>query len=153
MQTPRVGRDGSNPIAQRGADPGRLLPRAAVWLVWSVTALEMAIGALALSFGALNYDALAEVLTKVAPQALWAMSFPLVGAVIATHRPRNPLGWIFLIIGLCEGLLTFGYQYASYVFRTAPGAGPGRGAGRLGRPVGLGARSRAGAHLRTAAVP
>jgi hypothetical protein len=74
MQTPRVGRDGSNPIAQRGADPGRLLPRAAVWLVWSVTALEMAIGALALSFGALNYDALAEVLTKVAPQALWAMS-------------------------------------------------------------------------------
>jgi hypothetical protein len=53
------------------------------------------------------------------------MSFPLVGAVIATHRPRNPLGWIFLVIGLSEGLLSFGYQYASYVFRTAPGAGPG----------------------------
>jgi hypothetical protein len=73
----------------------------------------------------MNYRSLAEVLTGVAPQALWAMSFPLVGAVIATHRPRNPLGWMFLVIGLSQGLTSFGSQYASYVFRTAPGAGPG----------------------------
>jgi hypothetical protein len=53
------------------------------------------------------------------------MSFPLVGAVIATHRPRNPLGWMFLVIGLSQGLTSLGYQYASYVFRTAPGATPG----------------------------
>jgi hypothetical protein len=108
-------RNGSDAVAQRGDNPGRVLPRAAVWLVWSVTALEVTIGALALIFGTLNYHALDEVLTRVAPQALWAMSFPLVGAVIATHRPRNPLGWIFLVIGLSEGLLSFGYQYASYV--------------------------------------
>ena len=53
------------------------------------------------------------------------MSFPLVGAVIATHRPRNPLGWMFLVIGLSQGLVIFGHEYASYVFRTAPGAAPG----------------------------
>jgi hypothetical protein len=49
----------------------------------------------------------------------------LIGAVIATHWPGNPLGWIFLIIGLSEGLIIFGAEYAIYVFRTAPGAGPG----------------------------
>ena len=31
-------------------------------------------------------------------------SFPLAGAVIATHRPHNPLGWMFLVIGLSQGL-------------------------------------------------
>lgn len=85
----------------------------------------MTLGVLALVYGALNYDSLTEVLTGVAGQALWAMSFPLVGAVIATHRPRNPLGWMFLVIGLSQGLTSFSGLYASYVFRTVPGAAPG----------------------------
>jgi hypothetical protein len=125
MQTPGASRDGSGTVAQRGADPGRVLPRAASWLVWTVAGVGVTIGVLALVYGALNYHALDQVVTRVAPQALWAMSFPLVGAVIASHRPRNPLGWIFLVIGLSQGLTSFGYQYASYVFRTAPGGAPG----------------------------
>ena len=125
MQTPRATRDGPDTVAQRGADPGRVLPRVGVWLVWTVSGVGVTIGILALVYGALNYRSLAEVLTGVAPQALWAMSFPLVGAVIATHRPHNPLGWMFLVIGISQGLVSFGGQYASYVFRTAPGAGPG----------------------------
>jgi hypothetical protein len=89
--------------------------------------LGVTLGVLALVYGALNYDSLDAVLTRVALQALWAMSFPLVGAVIATHRPRNPLGWIFLVIGVSTGLVVCGYEYASYVFRTAPGTAPGGG--------------------------
>jgi hypothetical protein len=125
MQTPRASSDGSGTVAQRAAMPGRGLPRPAVWLVWAISGVGVTLGVLALIFGALNYQALNDVLTRVAPGALWAMSFPLVGAVIATHRPRNPLGWIFLVIGISTGLVAFGSQYASYVFRTAPGAGPG----------------------------
>jgi hypothetical protein len=68
------------------------------------------LGVLALVYGALNYESLNAVLTRVALQALWAMSFPLVGAVIATHRPGNPLGWIFLVIGISTGLVVFGSQ-------------------------------------------
>jgi hypothetical protein len=77
----------------------------------------------------LNHGSARAVLTTVALQAVWAMSFPLVGAVIATHRPGNPLGWIFLVIGLSQGLVVCGYEYASYVFRTAPGTAPGGGLG------------------------
>ena len=125
MHAPQIGKDRSATVAQGAADPGRRLPRAGVWLVWAVSGLGVTLGVLAFVYGALNYDSLSGVLTSVALQALWAISFPLVGAVIATHRPRNPLGWIFLVIGVSKGLVVFGYEYASYVFRTAPGTAPG----------------------------
>src|SRR5512132_3463673 len=128
MHPPKPSPDGSNAVAQRRADPARVLPRAGVWLVWTVSGLGVTLGVLAFVYGALNHHSLlTEVLTSVALQAVWAMSFPLVGAVIATHRPGNPLGWMFLVIGLSQGLVVFGSQYAIYVFRTAPGTGPGGG--------------------------
>jgi hypothetical protein len=127
MHAPQIAKDRSGTVAQDAADPGRVLPRAGVWLVWAVSGLGVTLGVLAFVYGALNYGSLDAVLTRVALQALWAISFPLVGAVIATHRPRNPLGWIFLVIGISEGLVVFGYEYASYVFRTAPGTAPGGG--------------------------
>ena len=127
MHAPQIAKDRSGTVAQGAADPGRVLPRAGVWLVWAVSGLGVTLGVLAFVYGALNYGSLDAVLTRVALQALWAISFPLVGAVIATHRPRNPLGWIFLVIGISEGLVVFGYEYASYVFRTAPGTAPGGG--------------------------
>jgi hypothetical protein len=127
MHAPQIGKDRSGTVAQGTADPGRVLPRAGVWLVWAVSGLGVALGVLAFVYGALNYDSLGAVLTRVALQAVWAMSFPLVGAVIATHRPHNPLGWIFLVIGVSTGLVVFGYEYASYVFKTAPGPAPGGG--------------------------
>jgi hypothetical protein len=127
MHAPQIAKDRSGTVAQGAADPGRVLPRAGVWLVWAVSGLGVTLGVLAFVYGALNYGSLDAVLTRVALQALWAISFPLVGAVIATHRPRNPLGWIFLVIGISEGLVVFGYEYASYVFRTAPGTAPSGG--------------------------
>jgi hypothetical protein len=125
MHAPQIAQDRSGTVAQGAANPGRVLPRAAAWLVWAVSGLGVTLGILALVYGALNHESLDTVLTRVALQAVWAMSFPLVGAVIATHRPGNPLGWIFLVIGFSTGLVVFGYEYASYVFRTAPGWAPG----------------------------
>jgi hypothetical protein len=127
MHSPRASRDGSDTAARTGDDPVRVLPRAGVWLVWAVSGVGVTLGVLALVYGALNHGSVQAVLTTVALQAVWAMSFPLVGAVIATHRPGNPLGWIFLVIGLSQGLVVCGYEYASYVFRTAPGTAPGGG--------------------------
>jgi hypothetical protein len=127
MHAPQIRRDESGTVAQGAADPGRVLPRAAVWLVWAVSGMGVTLGVLAFVYGALNYDSADAVLTRVGPQAVWGMSFPLVGAVIATHRPRNPLGWIFLVVGLSQGLVAFGYQYGSYALRTVPSTAPGGG--------------------------
>jgi hypothetical protein len=57
--------------------------------------------------------------------ALLAITFPLVGAVVAARRPRNPLGWIFCAIGISYGLTITGEAYGVYTLRTAPGSLPG----------------------------
>ena len=48
----------------------------------------------------------------------------VVGALISSHRPENPIGWIFLADGFCYGLLSAGDQYAIYALLTNPGALP-----------------------------
>jgi hypothetical protein len=49
-------------------------------------------------------------------------TFPIVGWVIASRRPANAIGWIFLAIGISQALaqLTQAYDIASY----GPGAAP-----------------------------
>lgn len=47
-----------------------------------------------------------------------------VGAVIASRRPRNPLGWLFIALALNELVATAGIEYGTYVLFTSPGAGP-----------------------------
>ena len=52
------------------------------------------------------------------------VSFSVVGALIASHRPENPIGWIFLAVGFFYGLLSAGDEYAIYALLTNPGALP-----------------------------
>ncbi len=49
-------------------------------------------------------------------------TFPIVGWVIASRRPQNAIGWIFLAIGISQGLaqLTQAYDFASYGPGTTP---------------------------------
>jgi hypothetical protein len=44
--------------------------------------------------------------------------------LIASHRPENPIGWIFLAVGFFYGLLSAGDEYAIYALLTNPGALP-----------------------------
>jgi hypothetical protein len=41
-------------------------------------------------------------------------AFPLVGALIATRQPENATGWLFVAIGLCQGITLAGAAYADY---------------------------------------
>jgi hypothetical protein len=88
-------------------------------------AVCLTLAVLGLGYGARNYRSLEALLTGVAPPALFAMSFPVVGALIATHRPHNPLGWIFCAVGLSQALVVFLAEYGVYALRTAPGTVPG----------------------------
>jgi hypothetical protein len=100
-------------------------PRVAAGLAWLLCGASITLGLLGLVLESLNGHQIAA--SGVVGIALLAITFPLVGAVVAARRPRNPLGWIFCWIGLFYGLTVTGEAYAIYVLRTAPGSLPGGG--------------------------
>jgi hypothetical protein len=51
--------------------------------------------------------------------------FALVGALIAARRPRNPIGWLCLGLGLAGGSQVAAYSYAIHGLITDPGSLPG----------------------------
>jgi hypothetical protein len=54
-----------------------------------------------------------------------AVAFAVVGAIVAGHQPANPIGWLFLLIGLSGALGVVSNEYVTYTLVTAPGALPG----------------------------
>jgi hypothetical protein len=56
------------------------------------------------------------------------VSAALVGALIASRQPKNPVGWIIIVHALCFTLGEFGRQYAIYGVQTNPGSLPLAGA-------------------------
>jgi hypothetical protein len=61
---------------------------------------------------------------SVASLAIIAVSFSVVGALIASQRPENTIGWIFLAVGFFYGLLSTADEYAIYALLTNPGSLP-----------------------------
>ena len=55
------------------------------------------------------------------PQAVTAIVFPAVGALIISRHPRNALGWLFCLIGLSSGLSGLALQYATHALMVRPG--------------------------------
>jgi hypothetical protein len=52
--------------------------------------------------------------------SLTNLGLPIIGALIASRRPRNPLGWILILAGLGLGVSTFGGAYAAYSLLIEP---------------------------------
>jgi MFS family permease len=103
-------------------------PHAALWLAWSLCVLCVALAAASPILALLNGRTLAEIFMAWGPSILTlatlTVSFSVVGALIASHRPENPIGWIFLAVGFLQGFLSAADQYAIYALLTNPGAVP-----------------------------
>ena len=56
---------------------------------------------------------------------LIAPPFALVGALIASRRAQNPIGWLFLAFGLSGAIVFAAYSYAYRTLVTHPGSLPG----------------------------
>jgi hypothetical protein len=67
----------------------------------------------------------AEISRYYYEDAAVAVAFALLGAVVAAHRPANPIGWLFLAIGLSGALGVVSNEYAHYTLIVDPGALPG----------------------------
>jgi hypothetical protein len=103
----------------------RLSRRAASCLAWSLCALCVALAVASLILGLLNGRTLAEIfIAGNITFATWIGSFSVIGALIVSHRPENPIGWFFLAVGFFYGLLSAADQYAIYALLTNPGALP-----------------------------
>ena len=104
----------------QGRGVGGISPRAAARLAWSVCGLALALITGALALAVLNG---ADVEAVSSPLALTASA--VVGGLVASRRPENPVGWFFLGGALCFAFVVFAGGYATYGLLTAPGALPG----------------------------
>ena len=94
--------------------------RAAARLAWSVCLLSLALSACALALAVLNGT---DVYAVSFPLGLTASA--LVGGLVASQRPENPIGWFFLGGAVCFAFVALAGGYATYGLLTAPGALPG----------------------------
>ena len=95
--------------------------RTASWIAWPACGLAVAasVGSLALRFAAGGHSPSIQTFSL-----LLSLAFPVVGAVIATRRPGNWIGWIFVAVGVSFAVATLSSEYASYALITRQGAIP-----------------------------
>ena len=55
---------------------------------------------------------------------LLGVGFPTVGAIIASRRSHNPIGWLLCAVGPILGAVVFASEYAIYTLLVAPGSLP-----------------------------
>src|SRR5829696_81955 len=100
--------------------------RTLAWIAWSVWALCVALFAFAELLDFFN----SSVPTRGGPIsnlfiAVALLAYPTVGAIVASRRPKNLVGWILCGIGLLFGVKAFAEAYAYYTLAAGPGSLPG----------------------------
>ena len=90
--------------------------RTAAWAVWGVA---LGSGFVGLLFGTLAFSAAlpeerGPMLIPIIVQGVLAVLYGTLGALIASRRSRNPIGWIFCAMAATLGLLAAAYGYADY---------------------------------------
>jgi MFS family permease len=102
--------------------------RTAAWVAWSVCAASLLIMALGLVLIFLGWSTprppgwypWAYMANDIVP----GLGAPLLGALIASQRPQNLYGWLWLGLGMSFALATVAPVYAAYALEVAPGSLP-----------------------------
>src|ERR671919_2680888 len=108
---PREPQCGATGCVHEESDRVRVRPSAvAAWGLWAFAAAGSGLG-------------VALELLGARPAELQALFFVLafsayatVGAVVASRRPRNPIGWVFLGVGVLTAIGSLGETYAEAAF-------------------------------------
>jgi hypothetical protein len=100
--------------------------RSTIALAWSLCALCLVLAVSAPLLGFLNGRSVVEVVADEGIVAISALiaSYSVVGALVASRRPENPIGWVFCAAALFQSLSVSGYEYATYALLTEPGSLP-----------------------------
>jgi MFS family permease len=103
-------------------------PRTIAWSVWGAALGFVLVGVLfgILAFSAALPDGRQPMLIPIMIQGGLVVLYGTLGALIASRRPGNPIGWIFCAMAAALGLLSAAYGYADYALYatddTLPGA-------------------------------
>jgi hypothetical protein len=115
---------------ERGRGVGGISPRVAAWLAWSLCALALLLSAASI--------VLYVATRSMQPPSNWGtggdsavlivilpfLTFPLVGALIASKRPNNPVGWICLAVGIIWMIMPISSSYGVYGLVVRPSSVP-----------------------------
>jgi hypothetical protein len=95
------------------------------WVIFSVNSLLVLAALVSSSLNGSGKDpwSSSEILSNDL-YVLAMFSFPVVGVLIASRRPRNAIGWILLADGLAWALSAVAGNYVQYALVTHPGSVP-----------------------------
>src|ERR687894_878531 len=112
-------------MEQRRSEVGGMSHRTATWLAWSLCALSLALTALSLLLLALNRsDPNAHIYEYWQVDTLVPVSFSIIGAIIASRLPANPLGWLFCAAAFIAAVVHLSAEYAIYALLAQPNSLP-----------------------------
>ena len=100
-------------------------PRGARSVAYVIASISIVLTAAAACFLIIDADRLGAGATIDANGTIGlilGLAFSVVGALVASRRPGNPIGWVYLAIGLSQGLNSFAWGYWAYGL--AGGQGP-----------------------------
>src|SRR5829696_5103165 len=99
--------------------------RTASWLAWSLWGLALTLTVLALLLLALNLSLPhTHTFDSWLDSTLNAVFFSTVGAIVASRRSENLVGWLLCLYGLAQSISHFSAQYAIYALLTQPNSLP-----------------------------
>ena len=105
---------------------GRRWPAVLAWAVACVTVTSLAPAYRLQSLvGAAGSPERAPSIAATAPVALAVVSAAAVGALVASRRPRHPVGWLLLGVGLAVAVSVLSEPYVKYGLLVRPGSVPG----------------------------
>jgi len=101
-------------------------PRRAAWGLWAAAAaLTAAAGVIYLLDASISTADRDRLPLGALPALVTAiLGFATVGALIAVRLPRNPIGWLFLVLGAALAAVFAASGYADYTLVAEPGAWP-----------------------------
>ena len=105
----------SGPAAVEVTAGSRLKPtsRQLAWSLWLLSAVLLAIG-----FG------LGELAGIGVRGLVESATYATVGAIVASRRPENSIGWLFCALGVVVAFEFFGTEYVTHASIIAPGSLP-----------------------------
>lgn len=105
-------------------------PLVASRLAWSLWGLALCLVPVSLIFGVLDLTASLPkgrepFLISIVVLDVLLLPYGTLGALIASRRHGNPIGWIFCAVAVSLGLIATAYGYADYVLYAGGGSLPG----------------------------